>query len=232
MIKLCVLGSGSSGNSIYFDVDGYRFLVDCGFSAKELGKRLSTIGKTVSDIAAVFVTHDHGDHKAKWLEKSDMLGWDGYRQAATQSPFIARFPLQHDAESFGYQIRDNAGNRVAVICDTGCVPELAMPYLFDCAAILIECNYDVDLLVNGKYSTEQQERIASDHGHLMNEDAAAAVECVAWEGLQHVVGLHLSANNNRPEYVRQRLRSAVWGAKRCEVHVADQKVPGKMIVII
>jgi phosphoribosyl 1,2-cyclic phosphodiesterase len=233
MIRYAVLGSGSSGNAIYFNVDGCQFLVDCGFSQRELGKRLSVFGKTVSDISAVFITHDHGDHKAAWLAKNSMAGWEDYQKAATHIPFIARFPLQHDSESFGYVIGDNSGNRVAVIGDTGCVPEEVLPYLFGCQAILIECNYDVELLVNGPYSTEQQERIASDHGHLMNEDAAAVVECVAWEGLRHVCALHLSERNNRPEYVRQALENAVRGVEGgCEVEISSQKVPGKMVVLM
>lgn len=235
MIRFCVLGSGSKGNAIFFEVDRYRFLVDCGFSAKELGKRLATIGKTVDDIQACFTTHDHGDHKAPWLAKKPhpWLDWQNRADVGASLPwFIRRFAVQHDIESWGYSIHDNDGNRVAVICDTGCIPDETMPHLFDCQAILIECNYDVDLLVEGPYSTEQQERIASDHGHLLNEDAAAAVECAAWPGLQHVVALHLSERNNRPEYVRQALENAVRGVDGCQVLVAEQKTPGKMITII
>lgn len=238
MIRYAVLGSGSSGNAIYFNVDGCQFLIDCGFSQKELGKRLSVFGKTVADISAVFVTHDHGDHRAPWLKTGHpLLDWNDWNHWANRGQvlpdFIARFPLQHDSESFGYTIRDGSGNKVAVIGDTGCVPEGVLPYLFGCQAILIECNYDVDLLVNGPYSTEQQERIASDHGHLMNEDAAAVVECVAWEGLRHVCALHLSERNNRPEYVRLALENAVRGVEGgCDVEISSQKVPGKMVVLM
>lgn len=226
MIKYSVLGSGSSGNSVYFNVDGNHFLIDCGFSKKELNRRLNLIGRSTEDIRACLISHHHGDHFKKWVEKE---GWLRNRVNNIVTPFL----LNHDSECYGHVIQDHHGHKVGIISDTGCVPEEALKHLWHCSALLIETNYDVDLLVNGKYSTEQQERISSDTGHLMNEDAAAVVECLAWPGLEQVVGMHMSANNNRPELVRFCLQTALHReAPGCEVVISEQAGPTKIKVII
>lgn len=227
MIKFAVLGSGSKGNAVYFSVDGYQFLIDCGFSKKETTARLANFGKSLDDIKAMYFTHLHGDHQAAWVKKSQFVDcWSNHK------PFIDRFAVHHDIESFGYCITDGVGNKIALIADTGCIPEESLPFLFDCQVILIECNYDVDTLIAGRYSTEQQERIASDSGHLMNEDAAATVACVAWSGLRHVVALHLSENNNKKELVDFCLRAALCNHPGCTIDTAEQGRPGKLYTIL
>jgi phosphoribosyl 1,2-cyclic phosphodiesterase len=62
MLRFTILGSGSSGNCAYLETDGARILVDAGFSAKQIELRLASIGRTLADIEAVFITHEHSDH--------------------------------------------------------------------------------------------------------------------------------------------------------------------------
>jgi phosphoribosyl 1,2-cyclic phosphodiesterase len=236
MIKFCVLGSGSKGNAIYFNVDGRSFMVDCGFTKKETSKRLATIGKTIDDIEAVFVTHEHKDHSAPWITKDGLImDGPGYVQNDLTTHMdtctIKMFDLSHDSDAaVGYFITDKDNNKVAIVVDTGCIPEEALGRMFDCAAILIETNYDVDMLAAGKYPTELLERIASDHGHLRNECAAEAVEMVAGPELKFVVCLHLSASNNNPELVKFCMNSVV--ANDVEVTVAQQKAVGRLITVM
>jgi phosphoribosyl 1,2-cyclic phosphodiesterase len=234
MIKIVVLGSSSKGNAIYFNVDGHQFLIDCGFTKKETTKRLALIGKEIKDIERVFVTHDHGDHCAPWIVKEGLKVITGSELVVYERLFdttkIVSFPLSHDGEnSVGYVIKDREGHKVAVLNDTGCILEEVIPYLFDCSAIMIETNYDVEMLAVGKYPTDLLERIASDHGHLRNECAAEAVEVVAWPGLQYIVCLHLSASNNHPDLARFCMESLQTGA---EVIVAEQQKPSKLMVIL
>ncbi len=228
MIRFAVLGSGSKGNAIYVEVDGVRFLVDCGFTKKELGKRLTSIGREIKDIEIVFVTHRHEDHLAPWVEKELNASLSGHCDCGKVMT-VESFSLSHDESCFGYTIQDNDGNKIAIISDTGCVSEEALGHLFDCQAILIETSYDIDMLVDGKYPTELQERVASDLGHLMNEDAAAVVKMVAGSELKFIVALHLSAANNNPELVKFCLNSVGTGA---EVVVSSQKEATKMMVIM
>lgn len=225
MIKIVVLGSGSKGNSTYLDVDGRKYLVDCGFTKVATGKRLATFGHTVNDIKGVVISHDHKDHVAPWLVKEGRVIDD-----LTGTPFES-FTLSHDAPCVGFAVTDSAGNKVAIVSDTGHVPEEAMAHLFGCAAILVETNYDTDILVKSPYKAEQQKRIASHVGHLRSECAAELVEMVAWPGLKFVVALHLSSTNNHPDLVRFCLSTAAHGTG-AEIIVSQQNEPTKMMVIL
>ena len=62
MLRFTILGSGSSGNCAYLETEHARILIDAGFSAKQIELRLSSIGRTLADVQAVFITHEHSDH--------------------------------------------------------------------------------------------------------------------------------------------------------------------------
>lgn len=225
MIKLAVLGSGSSGNSTFIEIDGRKFLIDCGFTKIQTKKRLATLGRTIEELEGVVISHDHKDHTSPWLVKENMIITN-----MSATPFES-FQLSHDAPCLGYTATDKDGNKVGFVADTGCIPEEAIGKLFGCAVILVETNYDVDMLAVGKYPIELLERIASTDGHLRNECAAELVEMVAWPGLKYVVGMHLSSSNNHPDLVRFCLNTAVHGIEGVEVIVSEQKTPTKMITI-
>lgn len=226
MIKLSVLGSGSKGNSTFIDIDGRKFLIDCGFTKIATKKRLATFGRTIEELEGVLVSHDHNDHTSPWLIKENLIITE-----LAGTPFES-FELSHDAPCLGYTATDKDGNKVGFVADTGCIPEEAIGHLFDCAVILVETNYDVDMLAVGKYPTELLERIASNVGHLRNECAEELVEMVAWGGLKYVVGMHLSNSNNHPDLVRFCLNTAVYGVECAEVIVSEQKTPTKMMVVM
>lgn len=227
MIKLVVLGSGSSGNATYIDIDGKKYLVDCGFTKIQTKKRLATIGRTIEELEGVIISHDHKDHTSPWLVRDNMIITDLER-----TPFKA-FDLSHDAPCKGYTATDKDGNKVGIVSDTGVIPEEAIGHLFDCAVILVETNYDVDMLAVGKYQVELLERIASGDGHLRNECAAELAGCVAWAGLQVVVCMHLSRSNNHPDMARFCMESVLVGlGVKAEVIVSEQKTPTRMITIL
>lgn len=237
MIKICVLGSGSAGNAIYFSVDGHQFLIDCGFTKKETTCRLALIGREIKDIERVFVTHDHGDHCAPWIVKEgSAVKWtDGKDLFNHHTLNVFKFPLSHDSGSgsVGYVVSDKDSNKVAIVMDTGCIPEEVLPNLFDCSAILIETNYSIEMLINSPYPTELQERIASPVGHLRDACAAEAVEMVAWPGLQYVVAMHLSSNCINEVLARFELESVLRDVcPACEVVVSRQREVSKMMCII
>ncbi len=60
--QLTILGSGSSGNCAYLETETTRLLVDAGFSGKQIVERLTSIGKSPSDLHAILITHEHSDH--------------------------------------------------------------------------------------------------------------------------------------------------------------------------
>lgn len=227
MIKLVVLGSGSKGNATYIDIDDHKYLVDCGFTKPAIKKRLALIGKTIEELDGVIISHNHGDHISPWLTHDDMIIND-----LSNTPFKS-FDLSHDAPCRGFTATDKDNNKIAIVSDTGCVPEETMSNLFDCAAILIECNYDVEMLAFGKYTLDRIDRIASSEGHLRNECAAEVIECVVWNGLKHVVCVHLSQSNNHPDLARFCIESALQKAGvQADVIVSEQAKPTRMISIL
>lgn len=225
-IKFCVLGSGSKGNSTFIEIGKHQFLIDTGFNKTEIRKRLASIGRSVEDIRLVFITHMHSDHVQKWAEP--LIHW--HTGFSCEDFKITSFPLSHDMPCVGYTISDNDGNKIAIATDTGCVSEEAMLHLCGCQALLIECNYDVNTMVWGKYSAELQARVGSIVGHMQNECAAEVVEAVGWPGLKHVVALHLSEANNNPALVRFCLDSV--NHHGANIIIAEQSQPSPMISII
>ena len=62
MLRFTILGSGSSGNCAFLETEHTCLLVDAGFSAKQIELRLASIGRSIQDVKAIFLTHEHGDH--------------------------------------------------------------------------------------------------------------------------------------------------------------------------
>ena len=225
MIKLVVLGSGSVGNATYIDIDGKKYLVDCGFTKPATKKRLATFGRTIEELEGVIISHDHNDHTSPWLVRDNMIITD-----LTGTPFKS-FALSHDAACLGYTATDKDGNKVGIVSDTGVIPEEAVGELFDCAVLLVETNYLIELLVNSPYSIDMQERITSCVGHLRVECAAELVEMVVCDKLKYVVGIHLSKVNNQPELARFCLNTSTHGTG-AEVIISQQDKPTKMMVVM
>ena len=63
-MRLCILGSGSSGNAALLVTENARVLVDAGFSVRRLTAMLEAVGESLQRIDAIFLTHEHGDHAA------------------------------------------------------------------------------------------------------------------------------------------------------------------------
>ena len=61
-MRFSVLGSGSRGNSVYIESGKTAILIDAGFSGKEIETRLQSIGRNLSNVQALCVTHEHNDH--------------------------------------------------------------------------------------------------------------------------------------------------------------------------
>lgn len=231
MIKFCNLGSGSRGNATYFDVDGTKFLVDCGFTKIATKKRLAVIGKVIEDIERVFVTHDHKDHISPWIVKEGLVvDWPNSRLKCFK--FIDRFKLSHDAECWGYVVTDKEGQKVAVISDTGCIPEEAIKHLFGCSAILIETNYDIDTLIDSPYTTETLERIGSELGHLRDACAIDLIQTIAGPELEFIVAIHLSSKNINPILLKHDLNNIKETPDNCKIVISSQDQPTCLMVII
>lgn len=227
-VKICVLGSGSSGNSIYLESGGFAVLVDAGLSRRELLARLASIGVPAGGIAAVLVSHEHDDHVRgiAALHRSDRItvhlnrGTAGallergvpaeaFRYFRTGvdfgvGPFSVRpFPLPHDAaDPVGFAVSDGAC-RVGIATDLGHPSAPVVEMLRGCRAIVIESNHDVELLGVSGRPASVKERIWGERGHLSNSSAAELLAEVGSEALQDIFLAHLSQECNRPDLARE-----------------------------
>lgn len=232
-VSFVSLGSGSNGNATLVRVGDTLILVDAGFSAKAIAERLDTAGVRAVDLSAILVSHEHSDHvkgvgvlsrKYKvpvWLTRGT------YRRLKDQKlssvafihphgsfcigdAKITPFPVPHDAaEPCQYLIGDGK-KRVAIATDMGFATRYVQQLLSGVDALLLEANYDLNMLQSGPYPYALQTRIDGRFGHLSNDQSASLAAYLDHPGLQRLFLGHLSENNNTPrsalESVANRLR--------------------------
>ena len=108
------------------------------------------------------------------------------------------FEVPHDAtQTLGYYL-DFFGTRFVFMTDLGRVPEYAYPYCLQADYVIIESNYDIDMLIRGRYTPDLKARVMSDRGHLSNDDCAGALRRIWHPGLKGIFLCHLSQDNNTP----------------------------------
>lgn len=228
MARIYPICSSSEGNSTFIGTRGHGILVDAGCSFRALNNSLGLTDTDMSGIEAVFITHEHIDH-IKGLEQiikhtsvpvfatpatSDALRenkkipenaviydiYDGYQSASFE---VSCFKTSHDAaDSVGYKIRCG-GEYYGVCTDTGYVTEEAERALKGCLAVLLESNYDENMLRrNPNYPPLLKSRILGERGHLSNVLCAEFAEKLVRGGTRHLILGHLSRENNTPQTAR------------------------------
>ena len=230
------LGSGSTGNATLVETGGlkpFRLLVDCGLGIRQLQARLAIAGLETSDIDAIFITHEHGDHigcarslvlKIKipvWMSQGtytgigepnfeDLLHIAKDGQAIDMGALeVMPFTVPHDARE-PLQLRCSDGaSRLGILTDLGHVTAHVSQHLRGCDALILECNHDSELLENSSYPAFLKQRISGQHGHLSNQAAAELARALVHPGLKHLVAAHLSEQNNSPELAQNALALAL-----------------------
>ncbi|MEW6087217.1 MAG: MBL fold metallo-hydrolase [bacterium] len=232
-LKICILGSGSSGNCIYISSGKTNILIDFGFSEKEIIKRLQKINVRLCDINAVLVTHEHHDHSSglgKITEKisgpicindltyqsiKSRIEYENIKKITNSDFFeigdflIKPFSVFHDAsDPCGYSIYCN-GRKIALATDLGIVNNNVLQNMADSNIIIIESNYDQKMLVNGNYPWHLKNRILSKDGHLSNNDAGKTLKRVMHPELKYIFLFHLSEENNTPKAALDTVKSYI-----------------------
>ena len=251
MTTLYVLGSGSRGNSFAVESDGVAVLVDAGFSAREIERRAETAGLRLERVAAIVLTHEHGDHTCGAPRLARRLGapvltapgtWArlqrGMRSAMHRpiglcgqvevGPFtVTACPTSHDAaEPLAVALHAVDGASVGVAYDLG-RPTAAVRYLLrNLTALVLESNHDEVQLRTSAYPPVVQRRIAGSGGHLSNRAAAQLLGELHHPDLGVVVLAHLSRQCNSADEARATVAPALRRAGFAgSLHVADQDVP-------
>ena len=247
-MRVCVLASGSGGNSCVVESAGTRVLVDAGLSGREIERRLRARGIEPDSIAGIFVTHEHNDHSSGALAFSTRWGCPVFATPGTAdalglegdlfSPFVAIEPMgegrvgalgfrafatPHDAnESVAYAFEADEA-RLVVASDLGRAEPEFVAFLRGSTTLLLEFNHDEDMLRDGPYTWFLKKRISGGWGHLSNRQSADAVRAAAGPRLRRVLATHLSRTNNAPALVLAALGEALERAECAAVaDVADQ----------
>lgn len=232
-LEFAVLSSGSKANcSLVSSAEGI-LLIDCGLSASQVKKRLSSLGYCLEDVRGVLITHEHSDHTRGLNVLMKELKLPVYCTKATceNSPIlsglkqleffevgesfqvldmkISSISISHDAvEPVAYRI-DSGSKTLCFLTDLGIYSDEIVEWLKAVDGLLIESNHDLDLLELSPYSKHLKERIRSDRGHLSNNDAASLVEQIVVNGERPkvIVAGHISENSNLPELAVESLWS-------------------------
>ena len=232
-MRFASLGSGSRGNATLIETGGTRLLLDCGFPARELEKRLLPFGIAPDSLDGILVTHEHQDHirgvgvlarrygLPVWLTHGTLrcqrLGRmpdtriiHGHQTSFTIGDLqVTAYPVPHDAREPVQFVFETADARFGVLTDVGVITPHIERMLANCTALLLECNHDREMLANGPYPLSLQRRVGGSLGHLSNHQAAQLLAQVDHPGLKRLIVGHVSEKNNTPALARTALVSAV-----------------------
>ncbi|MDX2227223.1 MAG: MBL fold metallo-hydrolase [Verrucomicrobiae bacterium] len=250
MLQFTILGSGSSGNCAYIETPRARILVDAGFSGREIGKRLAEIGRSIDDIQAVLVTHEHTDHVqglnvlcnrhdiplyinrlTREAVEPKLNGYKNYRVFATGSPFeigdihVENFSVPHDAyDPVGF-LFSHGRHRIGFLTDLGYATRLVIERVRQANVLVLEANHDMKLMqADTKRPWAVKQRILSRHGHLSNEAAAGLAREIVTDNLHRLYLGHLSRDCNEPGLARAAVAGALHdiGAAHVALEVTSQ----------
>lgn len=257
-MKFSVLASGSKANSLYVESHDQAILVDCGLSYKQTALRIAEVGGDVAKVKAIIITHEHGDHvkglavTAKKLEvpiycsqgtsealnllnsKSSELvkivqGFDIEEIAGFTVSF---YPAVHDShEPIFVTLKCRQFFKLGVLTDMGKINQHVLFAMKDLNALVLEANYDEELLEICEYPWEVKQRIRSSHGHLSNEQAVKFLEEINTDKLRHLVLAHISENSNSSQKVLDtvkrgfsewtQLKNLLLGSVNTPTHLID-----------
>lgn len=251
--QIFTLFSGSTGNSVFIRAGSSALLIDAGMSARAIETALSSIGESLRNINAIFVTHEHTDH-IRGLDVISRRYHIPVHVTMASAPYIkcaedcllihppryiesvggltvSSFTTPHDSHgSVGYTVEGD-GIRFGIATDLGMMTDNVMERLCECDSIVLESNHDISMLMNGGYPQALKLRILSRVGHLSNADCADSVVRLYQNGVRNLLLAHLSAENNRP---RLALASSVnaleaAGLRGMNIKVADVSTPTRLV---
>ncbi|MFA7115942.1 MAG: MBL fold metallo-hydrolase [Bacteroidales bacterium] len=238
MTKFLSFSSGSSGNCYYIGNDDISLLIDMGVSSRSLVKSFKSFDLNINNLAMILVTHDHMDHikflgpaakkfsvpvyatakvhKAMTTHPCTKGYLEGCKRVVKINTLVENrgikfvpFYVPHDAtETVGYYI-DFFSHRFVFITDCGAITPEAINYCRQAENIIIESNYDSQMLKTGPYPAMLKKRIVSGYGHLSNLECGEVLKKIYHKGLNNIFLCHLSGVNNMPDLAYEHSKKAL-----------------------
>lgn len=260
MLNFCSLYSGSSGNSLFVQTDNSNILVDAGVSAKKIVDGLKNINIDASNIDAILVTHEHSDHiqgLGTLSQKFDIpvyankKTWDSMSKQKDKindyninffnnnenfeigDLIIHPFDIPHDAANpCGFNFICN-NDKLSIATDLGHMTTSVINCLENSKFLMLEANYDPEVLKCSKYPYLLKTRISGPNGHLSNNLAGKAICHLINSGLKNVMLGHLSKENNFPELaystVLEELAINNYDKNVIGLSVASRDIPSEIL---
>jgi phosphoribosyl 1,2-cyclic phosphodiesterase len=245
-MQVISLQSGSNGNCIYLEAGGVKLLFDAGISGSRAKERLASHGRDISGVDAVLISHDHVDHSRSMGVFHRKFGLPIFVTAKTYSAasryklgeivdlqhFTAGETLQfgqvtvetvstpHDGADGVVFVVDDGKHRLGVLTDLGHVFSDLEGVIGSLDAVLLESNYDPEMLANGPYPAFLKQRIEGPGGHISNFEAASVLKASASGRMKWACLAHLSEDNNTPDLAVKTHRQIV--GKRLPIFVATR----------
>ena len=232
-MRFASLGSGSQGNATLIEYAGTRLLLDCGFAAREVERRLARLGVEPESLDGILVTHEHQDHirgvgplarrhrLPVWITHGTHRGErcgelpECHLIHSHHPAFeiggieVQPYPVPHDAREPVQYVFSAGAHRLGVLTDSGMITPHIEQVLAGCSALLLEFNHDPVMLANGPYPPALQRRVGGRLGHLNNEQSLALLAKLDHAGLRRLVVAHVSEKNNHPQRVRDCILSSM-----------------------
>lgn len=262
MLKFCSLYSGSSGNSLFVETPTTKLLIDAGESSKKIENALTNLNIDASNIDGILVTHEHIDHikglgtfakkfnipvyanKETWdampeitqkIEPSCQHNFIPYEKFDIGDFKILPFQIPHDAANpCGFNLF-YGNQKISIATDLGHMDTKLIKYLEESEFVLLEANYDPNILKCSKYPYTLKQRIAGPNGHLSNEMAGKTISYLLKSGLSKVMLGHLSKENNFPELAYQTVVDELcnnnFDENKISISVANRHMPSNIVNI-
>lgn len=262
MLNFCSLYSGSTGNSLFVQSNNSKILIDCGVSCKKIEEALNSIEVDASSIDAILVTHEHSDHVkglATFSSKFDIPVYSTLETFDNMEKITSKisnnnlnyfkpdekfcikdleilpFSIPHDAANpCGFNIF-NDDKKISIATDIGHMNAKILNKLEGSSFLLLESNYDTEVLKCCSYPFYLKSRISGPTGHLSNDIAGKTITYLLKNGLKTAMLGHLSKESNLPELaytttVNEILSSGI-DENSFNISIANRDIPGKLITI-
>ena len=259
MFKFCNLYSGSSGNCSFIESDNTKILVDAGNSCKKITEGLDSININIKDLDGILVTHEHLDHikglsviSKKYnipiyinektlsninqdITKSEKILFKSNEKFEINDLKINPFSIPHDAaDPCGFSIT-HEDKKITIATDIGHIEKSTINNIVGSSFLLLESNYETEMLKCSQYPYMLKKRILGPNGHLSNDDAANTISLLVKNGIDNIMLGHLSEHNNFPELayktVTESLISNKIDTNKIKLSVANRTAPDNIMEI-
>lgn len=220
-MKVCVLASGSEGNSTFVSTDNHKILIDIGKNVKYITEKLKEINETPESIEAIVISHTHNDHVAaleRFVKKYqpkvyltqkmfyDLKNLENYENIIMYEDNIyfdalkiTSIKTSHDVSDSRNFVLEDPNCSIVYLTDTGYLNRKYFELLKNKDYYLFESNHDIAMLMNGPYPKWLKTRVLGSYGHLSNKDASFYLSKLVGSNTKKIVLMHISHKNNTEE---------------------------------